>query len=190
MKRLLVTFAFATVGIALSSIGCGHTPPPPQLVLLQPPPEANPYGLRILISREHHHLGNGRDDELDAKYAAAQKGAQEALVARMEQAGLKPVSSGPYDLSAGTSYAMHAHRNVHPAFAKAQLRLKNRKGELVDEITLSFKGDDAPYDQPDRVAVSLVNQVVGSTKVQAFAASSRAAPQKEEASTCATALGD
>jgi hypothetical protein len=190
MNRLHFISLAAFVVAGVGAVGCGHAPPPPQPVLLQPPPEANPYGLRILISREYHYLGNGRDEELDAKHASALRGAQEALVTRMEQAGLKPVSSGPYDLVAGTSYAMGALRYVHPVFAKAQLRLKNRKGELIEEITLTFKDNEAPYNQPDRVAVSLVNQVVGSIKVQSFAAFTRSTSHKEDVNACSTALGD
>ena len=66
--------------------------------------------------------------------------------------------------------------------ARARLRLKDRKGEVVEEITLEYRNHTAPANEPDRVAISLINEVNRSPKVAAIAQKrTKAAPGAEPA---------
>lgn len=167
-----------SVAFVLALASCAPRAAPPTLA----PAATSHAGLRVRISPEHVHLGNGFDESRDARYAAAKAAAQRALVQRLRDAGYMPVTDGAYNLSAGTWYAMKWPRGEDPAFGKARLRLKDRRGQVVDDITLEFRNQVAPLTEPDRVAVSLVNHVTKSQKIASFAAS--LAEQESAAPTC------
>lgn len=158
---ILVSFA-----ALLSLASCAAVPPPPLLV-----PAASTAGLRVRISPTFITLGTGVNETRDAEDAAAKTAAQQALVERLRDAGYVPVDSGPYDLSAGTWYAVRFPRREDPAFARARVRLRDATGQVVDDITLEFRGNVAPLTQPNTVAVSLVNEMTKSPKLVAFAVS-------------------
>jgi hypothetical protein len=162
------------VALALGTAACAP-PPPPVLVHAE-----STAGLRVRITEKPEYLGTGENEERDADRRQAFTGAHRALMARLTAAGYVVVDKAPYDLSAGTSFSIKKLRREDPAFAKARLRLKDRKGNLVDEITLEFHGRVAPANEPDRVAVSLVNEMNKSPKLVTFARNRANAPTPDE----------
>jgi len=152
------------VAIALAGApGCAP-PPPPVLAHAE-----TTVGLRVRITDTIDYLGNGEDEEKDEEARKAMAGAQKAMVARLTEAGYVCVDKGPFDVSASTWFTMKRPRHEDLLFARARVRLKDRKGDVVDEITLEYRNNAAPAVEPDRVAVSLVNEMNKSPKLGAVA---------------------
>jgi hypothetical protein len=170
----IVRAVFLAVVLATAA-ACGPPPPP---VLAHAESTA---GLRVRITEKPEYIGTGEDEEKDQERRVAFTGAQRALMARLKEAGYVVVEKAPYDLSAGTSFSIKKLRREDPAFARARLRLKDRKGTVVDEITLEFHGRVAPASEPDRVAVSLVNEMNKSPKIVTFAQNRAKTPATAEA---------
>ena len=161
MRIRLVGAVF--VAIALAGVpGCAPPPPP---VLSHAETTA---GVRVRIVDTIDFLANS-DDEHDDEYRKAMVGAQKALIARLTEAGYVCVEKAPYDVWASTSYRFKRPRHEDLLFATARLRLKDRKGDIVDEITLEYRNNAAPAAEPDRVAVSLVNEMNKSPKLGTLA---------------------
>jgi hypothetical protein len=157
----LLALSIAAASAALS--GCGGTLPPPVLTHAD-----QTTGLRVRIADKSDYLGNGENEEHDDENRKAIAGAQHALVLRLQEAGYVVAEKGPYDVSAGTSFSIKRPRHEDAAFARARLRLKDRKGEVVEEITMEFRNHAVPAAEPDRVAVILVNELNKSPKVAAL----------------------
>jgi hypothetical protein len=155
------------VAAALAGAACG--PPPPPVFTHA---ESATAGLRVHINDRSDYLGTGEDEERDDVHRKAIAAAQHALVVRMQEAGYVVVTDkGPWDLSTSTMFSIKRERHQDSNFARARIRLKDGKGNVVDEITLEYRGNAAPASEPDRVAVSLVNEMNKSAKIATFAQS-------------------
>ena len=148
------------------AVACGPPPPP------VPSHADATAGLRISIGDgdKVEYLGTGDDAARDDETAKAMAAAQHALVTRLESAGYVVVTGkGPWDLTASTTFTIKRVRHEDPAFGRARIRLRDRKGNVIDEITLEYRNNTAPTAEPDRVAVSLVNEMNSSLKLSNFA---------------------
>jgi hypothetical protein len=154
------------VFLAIAAGGAAGCAPPPPPVLAHAETTA---GLRIRITDQLDFLGNGEDEEKDEEVRKAMAGAQRALVARLTEAGYVVVDKGPFDVSASTWFTVKRPRHEDLLFARARVRLKDRKGDTVDEITLEYRNNAAPATEPDRVAVSLINEMNKSPKLLTLA---------------------
>lgn len=166
-------------GLVCATVGCENEPPPALAHA-----DTSISGLRVHILPTIDFLGAGVDEEKDEESRKAMLAAQQAIVVRMTEAGYKVVGDkGPWDLSTVTWFTTKRPPHEDLAFARVRLRLKDRKGATVDEITVEFKAHHAPATEPDRVALALVNEMTHSLKVATFAAGRKKAPPKDEPAT-------
>ena len=153
------------VFVAIALAGAPGCAPPPPPVLSHAETTA---GLRVRIGDTIDYLGAG--DEQDEEIRKAMAGAQRALLARLTEAGYVVVADkGPFDVSASTAFTLRRPRHEDLVFARARVRLKDRRGDVVDEITLEYRNNTAPAAEPDRVGVSLVNEMNKSPKLVTLA---------------------
>lgn len=153
--------------IAISLVGAAScAPPPPPPVLVHADTTA---GLRVRI-KELNPEGIEAEGS-NAAHTKAMASAQHALIARLQEAGYVVVEKGAYDIGATTSYSIKTEHRDDPYFTAARLRLIDRKDKVLEDIKLQFNGNAAPAAEPDRVAVSLVNEMNKSPKLGALAQS-------------------
>jgi len=161
-----ITGAVLVIAALAGTVACG---PPPAPVPSHADATA---GLRISIvdGDKVEYLGTGDDAARDDETKTFMAGAQHALVTRLESSGYVVVTGkGAWDLTATTQFSIKRPPHEDAAFGRARIRLRDRKGNVIDEITLEYRNHTAPAAEPDRVAVSLVNEMNSSLKLSNFA---------------------
>ena len=98
-----------------------------------------------------------------------------ALRARLETAGYKTVAGGRCDIQMQWTYTA-ATKGGDVSFTSTTLVVRGKGDQLIEKYRVEFMRGDAPIQEPDRVAVRLVNEMNASAKLAAYAANRRSLP--------------
>jgi hypothetical protein len=113
-------------------------------------------------------------DDKDSENRRATWAARRAIFDQMRAAGYEVVEGGKWDVKMEVSFRVYRYKGLEPEFTEATAVFVDHKKRVVDRIAFSMKPGAAPAKEPIRVANVLVNGVVESPKLAAYA-SERAA---------------
>jgi hypothetical protein len=132
------------------------------------------------------HFAEPRNmDDREAEQVRSAMQAEQAIVDQLRAAGYDVADHGKWDVKMTMSVSVSRERNFDPEYTHAEVTFLDHEDRVVDRIAFDMRPGAAPAAEPKRVANAVVNGVVESKKLSAYAEERRerrakkAAPSKD-----------
>jgi hypothetical protein len=116
---------------------------------------------------EPRDAASGGEDPVVAEHREAAARVRRAVVDDLAHAGYEVTADGPYDLAMEITVAVRTRPYEDAEVRDVMIMLRDRSGAIVDRIRFEAM-EGAPAKKPERVAVSLVNALVESPKLERY----------------------
>jgi hypothetical protein len=168
-------FVVFVVAMLAATVGCGRKPEPIQP--LQHVAEGAKLRVRFHIPPDSPPADG---DDKESENRRATWAARRAVVDQLRTAGYEVVDGGKWDVKMELTIRLYRYKGLDPEFTETTAVFLDHKKQVVDRISFSMKPGAAPASEPIRIANVLVNGVVESPKLAAYA-SERAARRAAKA---------